>query len=363
MLWRWLLGKEWKSLDDGFYSKPPISMLRGSYWCWLVQGFGNSPKIWIFVSFMGVKNKVNGVETNDGYCDDGNLNTLMGSWFVKDNKVTEFFLEKSLTTINENYFTSKSISGFKVKLQSHHPNYTISLEKNGEKILKCINKSLEFDVEPTVYKKDYNTKSYLTKDKKSYWLLSETVRLPVIAKSTNLFTNADCEFFEKKFKSIIYTEKYHGFGPPVPWKYAIFDFKDGSRFRFFYAYKNVIKSPLDLNFTFDCASTNKKYFFEDLGNIEYYYLDKDMKNPHENFCSISRFIFVKGKNDTGERIELLAEIVNKHLYKYNKWFLYENYHQLILKLKKIKFVEKGTEIKIDPNDAVGYGEYVDITRN
>jgi hypothetical protein len=362
MIWRWFLGKEWKTLDDAFYYKPPISPFRGSYWCWLVQGFENNPKIWLFVSFMGVKNKVNGVETYDGYCDDGTLKTLMGSWFIKNNKLTDFFLEHGLTTINKNSLVTRSKTGFEIKLHGHHPNHTLSLEKNGKKIFECINKSLEFDVEPIIYRQDYNTKSYLTKDKKSYWLLSETVRLPVIAKSTNLFTNADCEFFGEKFNGITYTEKYHGFGPPVPWKYTIFDFKDGSRFRFFFAYGNVIKSIHDLSFTFDCASTNKKYFFEKLNNIKHYYLDQNMKNPHENFCSISRFVFVKANNENKVRIELLAEIMNNHVYKYNKWFLYENYNQHILKLKKMKLFEGKREIRIDTNNAIGYGEYVNITR-
>jgi len=361
MIWNWILGKEWQSLDDAFYSKLPINPLRGSYWSWLIQGFKENPKIWLLVSFLGVKNTVNGVTTHDGYRNDGNLNTLMGSWFVKNNKVTDFFLERSLTIVNKNSLMSKSRSGFELKLHGKHPNYVLTLENKGDRILECKSNSLEFDVEPVRHKKKYGTKSYWTSDKKSYWFLSDNIRLPVLTRATNLFTNVDCKFLGDKFRGITYAERANCFGPPIPWKYGIFDFEDGSRFRFFFAYKNIFKTHYDLTFTFDCASTNKKYYFEDMHKTRYFYLDQNMKNSHLKFCPKSEFIVIKSENENREKIELVAKIKYEYVYKYRKWLLYENYHQLILELEKINLFEGGKEVDIDTKNTIGYGEYVNIT--
>jgi hypothetical protein len=362
MLWRWLLRKEWKSLDDAFYSKPPINPLRGSYWCWLIQDFNKSPKIWIFITFMGTKNIINGVKSNNFYNNYNSLSTLMGSWFVRNNKITDFFLENSLTEIKHNNMITKSESGYELELSGFHPNYKLSLIKGKKKILECTSKSLDFNNKPDhIYEKSYNTKSFLTNDKKSYWLKSETIRFPMVVKFTNLFTNVDCKFFENKFHGIAYTEKNHSLGLPMPWKYTIFDFEDGSRFRFFWSHKSIIKTPSDLDMTFDCIPTNKKYFFNNENDVEYFYLNKNVRNPHENFCNSSKFIVIKAKNKDGVRIELVAEILNRHLYRYTKWLFHENYNQFILELKKIKIFEKRKEIKININNSVGYGEYVNIT--
>jgi len=361
MLWRSVLGKQWKSLDDAFYSKPPINLLRGSYWCWLIQGFKNEPKVWIVISFIGVKHNINGVQSNNSYSGKNQLNTIMGSWYVKNNKVTDLFLEKSITKINSDTMTTRTESGFELKLCGSHPNYKLSLRNGKKKIFECLSKSLPFTNKPShVYEKSYNTKSFSTNDNKSYWLLSESVRFPQIVKYTNLFTNVDFEFFGRKFHGISYTEKNHNFGPAMPWKYTIFDFKDGSRFRFFWSYKSIIRTPSDLDMTFDYTLKNKKYFFDDEKQLDYFYLEKDMKNPHEIFCGNSKFLVIKATNRDNVRIELTAEILNRHVYNYNVWFLYQDYHQLILKLRNFKIFEKNKQIKINSKNAVGYGEYVNL---
>ena len=360
MISRKILGKEWKTLDDAFYSKPPISPLRGSYWCWLMQGKGDRPKIWFHVSFFGVKNKINGVDVDDRYLEDGSLKTLITSWYIKNNKVVDYFLEDSRTVVGKNSMICKSKSGYVLKLDGHLPNYNLTLEKNGKKIFFCASSGKEFDGKPVIYKKDYNTKSYLTDDKKSYWMVSETIRLPVIAKSTNVFTDAKCNFMGEKFSGMIYAEKYHGFGPAVPWKYAIFDLKDGSRIRFFWVFKNIRESKHDLSFAFDCVPTGKKYFLENFGNVKFSFLDEKMKNSSEKLLPSSKYILVRGKNQEGDSMEMLAEIVNRHAYRYQKWFLCSNYNQFILRLKKVNFFEKGKRVVVNPKGAYGYGEYTDI---
>ncbi len=360
MIFRKLFKEEWKSPDDAFYCKPPIHPLRGSYWCWLIQGDKSKPKIWIHISFFGVKNTINGVTSHDGYSDDGKLRTLATCWYVKNNKLIDYFLENSVTTVNKKSFTCKTESGFIIKLENSLPNYTLSLEKDGKKILKCISKGSDLNVKPKIYEKDYNTKSFLSKDKKSYWMVSETIRLPIIAKSTNLFTDAKCNFFGEKFNGLAYAEKYHGIGPPVPWKYMISDLKDGSRLRFFWVYQNFMTSKHDLSFTFDCVAAKKKYFFENLDNVEFIFLDKNKRNPKQLLSPKSKYIKIKGSNDEDQKIEILAEIVNGHVYRYDKWILHSNYNQFILKLKEVKVFDGKKKIKINTKDAHSYGEFVDL---
>ena len=361
MISRMILGKEWKSLNDAFYDKPKKGLLRGSYWCWLLQGRGNSPKIWLMVTHIAAKHTINGVESHATETDGKSFGTMTTCWYYDRGKMHDLFIEKSTTTIRGKKMTSRTDSGYVLELSNDIPNYRLVLKKGDKTIMTCKSRKADFSkCDPVRYEDSLNTKSFLDKRNKAYWLLSESIRIPQIVKYTNMFTFADVRFKGRKFTALSYTEKNHNIGPAMPWKYAIFDLKDGSRFRFFWSFKSFLKSPSDLDMTFDCVKTGKKYFFNDTSKLNYHYLDGKGRRS-DVFGKSTKSLVIRSVDENGAKIDIVADVIGSHTYEY-RIGIGMVYVQILRRLKKIEITDGGRKIRIDPKGSYGYGEYVNFIR-
>lgn len=362
MIWRKIFGEEWHTLNDAFYSKPDKGFIKGSYWSWLLQGKENQPKIWIFCYHIAAQHYLNGVKSIATHTKGKSFGTMLACWYFDKGKMKDLFAEQSMTTVEKNKMISKTKKGYELELSGSFPRFNLFLRKDNKTILKCKSKKVDFSKsKPVQYKESWNTKSFLDEKNNAYWLMSESIRVPQIVKYTNLFNYCDVNFMGKKFSAMSYSEKNHTMGPPVPWKYAIFDLKDGSRFRFFWSFKSPLRTPSDLDLTLDCAKTKKKYFFHNFKDLEFHYLDKNKKKG-DKFTPSTKYIVLKNKDKNGVKMELLAEVMSYHSYKYTYGIIGMDYIQILHKLKKLEIIDNGKKIKMNPKDSFGYGEFVDFIR-
>lgn len=359
-----MFGEEWKTFEDAFYTKPKKGTFRGSYWCWFLQGDDSSPKVWIMINHIAARHTLSGVESKIIDIGKKDFSVMISCWYYSLGKMHDMFIENGIMHLDENSFFAETEGGYILKSRNDSKNYFLTVDKNGKNILDCKGDLVNMkDAKIVKYKNSYNTTSFSDMKNKACLTISEDVRFPQLIKISNLFSHADVKFTNKRFSALSYAEKNQVIGTVTPWKYAIFDLKDGSRFRFYWNFRSIIKTPADIGISFEYGKTGEKYFFDNPRKICCYYMNKNKKITN-NLENDTKFVVVKAYNDSGEIIETLSEITAKHVYYYKLLKFGLNigmpYNQLILKLKKIKFRKNGKKINLDENGAFGYGEYVNF---
>ncbi|MFQ6118652.1 MAG: hypothetical protein ACE5KE_02055, partial [Methanosarcinales archaeon] len=96
---RSLIEERWKNPNEAFYSIWPHSKARGFFWFYLMQGFGNKPKICVIITRIGLKHKINGLDI-EGKCIEhfeNKFETGMDCWYFENGKIKDLFHNKGVT--------------------------------------------------------------------------------------------------------------------------------------------------------------------------------------------------------------------------------------------------------------------------
>jgi hypothetical protein len=356
--WRYLLDDEWKDTSPFFLNKPE-RYLGGVYWFWLFAPFGlSAPKLMIQFTRMGPPHEVNGVKTDDKIFGKNGFKGMTSCWYYENGKINDLFIEQCVVKLGKGEIHATTKSGYEISLVGSVPSYNFRITKGKRIIADIRNNGSNLDSSTKfVYDNAFNKKSYFSKDRVAYFLFDETIRFPQVLKLLNVFSSFGGKILGKKVRGISYSERNATLGAFAPWRYLIYDFKNGSKLRFFCIPKPITNNKANFDFTFDYSKNKKKYVFTS-GKSVYLTADKKERKILDKYV---KYILVTGTNGEHD-VEILSEIVANHCYSYSSLGFAANYYQIIPKIKYLKI--NGDSINLDEKklgENTGYAEHVSVS--
>jgi len=355
MIFDLVFGKKWRTLNEAFYGESKSSTLRGAYWFWFAQGYNGKPNICIMLQRIGLKHTINGVKTAAGSIEKNDSNCTLTCWYYKDGEVSDMFIDNGNVTLSKKRISVKTDEGYDLEVTGDFPKYGLILSREGKNIFTCHGKHCDLSNKNEIIYDREKARTFLDNKNRAYELSIETfnkLQLQFL-RLNNVFAEARMNFMGETFDGFAYSERNDtlSFLPPFPWKYAIFSLNDGSFFRLFR------RTRFDFNITFDCVKNGKRYSFWDASKMSFYYLDgknRRSKKMHQNSKKI-----IINLTEGDKKLEAVADIVNKHIYKYSSVIgLPYIYIQIIHNLNSLKITDGKNVFDIDTKRSNGYGEYV-----
>ena len=355
-MFRKIVFKEWKSFDDAFYSAPPYSTFRASYWFWLIQGFGNEPKLCITVPIIRTKNYLlNGVPISCKKLGKNKFEVGVFIWYFKNNKQHILLSEQGIAIINpkNKKISISTKSGYKIIMNKSLPHYKLTISKNNKKIGEF--KSISSAVKGKFRSENPETtpaKFTFSEKGDSVIAFLNFYKFPMACKEVDLFSKINGSFMGTKLNGSSWAERLCGFFVYVPWKYLLIDSENNLRFSAVWYYHKTLDLNHPKNIFIDY---NGKRYNLNLKKYDYYTNLKG--NPYLDLRKNTKYIKLEGK--TGDmKVNMTVKIIADFLSKYDVLKIEGHYHQFLLKILDFSFEIGKKKIRLkDLGKYSAYGEH------
>lgn len=351
----WMVAGLWEDMDQAVYSVNKLKLLNGTYWFWLISDYDqkNPRMLQLLVSCGAIDFNLNDKHFTNKYSGGDKFTCYCGIWEYRDGKVSDLVHDSCECTVKQGQFHCVTKSGYEISITNSFPSYDITVKNMDSVITNFRSVSSKFKKgyvqNPLV---SYPSGIAYSEDFDAYARNSRGFQYFVASKMSDLFAACEGELFGRYFHGSFWLERALGFGSALPWKIVMVNFSDRSRLWYRYFPSKVLNYGTPLEFVFDDMVTKKRYHFSEM---KFQYTGKNHTTTMKFGPDVDT-IHLSASGDRGERIHLTATILDRHLYRYDVAKVKFNYNQLVLAIDVIEAVVDGTDLMLDKEKTLGYGE-------
>ncbi len=350
-----MVAPQWGNMDEAIYSVHRLKLLNGAYWFWLMSDYDKKdPRmLQVLISRGAIDYTLNGKRFTNKQIDDETFSCYCGIWQYRNGKLSDLVHELCTCTVKNGDFKCETKSGYQISIKKSFPYYDMEIRNRNTVVTKFSSTSTEFKDEyvqnPLVR---YHSLMAFSEDFDAYARNSRGFQYFIASKMSDLFGTCRGMLFNRDFHGSFWLERELGFGFTLPWKIVMLNFTDRSRMWFRYFPSRILNYGAPLEFIFDDMVTKKRYHFHDM-TFNY---SGNGKCSKMKFSPSIDTIHVIGKGKEGEKIELTAKILDRHLYRYDVSKMKFNYFQLVLDIEKVSLEVNGVDMMRGKEPALCYGE-------